>query len=93
MLAALESVDNVYTVENILEIPHPKCVELRGRHGEGTAAHRTALVEYFLHTHPLASWGKVGGGCLYYEEDAALQVVKGNITPDEGEGVCIAGIC
>ena len=93
MLAALESVDDVFTMERILETPDPKREELRGRHGEGTAAHRTALVEYFLHTHPLVSWGKMGGVCLRCEEDAALQVVKRNITPDEGEGICIADIC
>ena len=42
------------------------------------------LVNYFLQTHPYASWEWLGGKLLYLEQDKSVQYVKSHIKPDEG---------
>ena len=67
----------------ILETPDPKWEELRRQHPDHSQL-RTALVEYYLKTHPQASWGHIAGECLYRGKDSALQAAKEWIKHDKG---------
>ena len=81
----------MYDVRRILGTPDPKWVELRVQHRDDSQL-RTALVEYYLKTHPRASWGHIAGECLYYGKDSALQAAKEWIKHDKGMGVCMDGV-
>ena len=58
---------------------------LRGRGSE--EERREKCIDYFLRVSPYTSWEWLGGRLLYWEEDTALQAVKGYIKPNEGECV------
>ena len=77
-------------VRVILDTPNAKWEELRAQHPDDSQC-RTALVEYYLKTHPCVSWQHIAGRCLYWEEDSALRAAKGWITPDNGMGISMAG--
>ena len=87
VLAVLEG---VHDVRKILDTPPSKWEELRAEHPVDSQF-RTALVQYYLQTHPCPSWGHIAGGCLYNEKDSALQAAKEWLKPDKGMGVCMAG--
>ena len=82
MERALRSVD-VGTLEDVLRIPY-----VRGSEEE----RREKCIDYFLCVSPYTSWECIGGQLLWYEEDTALQAVKGHIKPNEGEYVGSTGI-
>ena len=82
---ALRSV-YVGTLEYVLKIP----LSVRGRGSE--EERREKCIDYFLRVSPYASWEWIGGRLLCYEEDTALQAVKGHIKPNEGEYIGSTGI-
>ena len=88
MSAALETVKILLVLESILEIPRPKRSQLRAQHAN-ERDQRVAMVEYYLQTHPLASWEHLAGECLGLEEESALQEVKKGVQPSEGMEICI----
>ena len=85
MERALRSV-GVRRLEAVLWIP--SSVRRRGSEEE----RRVKYIDYFLRFSPYASWECIGGQLLYWEEDTALQAVKGHIKPKEGEYVGSTGI-
>ena len=90
--AALETVKDVERVEYILETPHPKRSQPGAQHAN-ERDQRAALAEYYLQTHPLASWEHLAGKCLFEEEEYALQEMKKGLQPDEGMEIYIVGTC
>ena len=92
MSAALETLGDVWDVEDILETPGPKKFQLSAQHAN-ERDRRLALVEYYLQTHPRASWEHFAGPCLYYGKESALQELKKRVQPDEGMEIFIAGTC
>ncbi len=73
VLAALESVPDD-DVEYILDTPWTK----RG-------LSRTAKVDYYLHTSPVATWERLAGRCLYEDQDSAAKLImRGRPKPEEG---------
>ena len=86
VLAALETVHDLDDVEGILVVNvYDVSDRLRAQHAND-ADYRTALVEHYLKTSPYTSWGHLGGGCLYWEEESALSVCQRNVQHDEGMG-------
>lgn len=86
ILAALESVHDMSTVERILEIPDTKWDQLRRLNPEASPAYyKRALVDYYLHTSPKVTWEALAGRCLYYDQDSAVQaIIKNRPKPKEG---------
>ena len=82
---ALRSVD-VERLEDVLWIPLPV------RESWSDEERREKCIDYFLRVSPYTSWEWIGGQLLWYEEDTALQAVKGHIKPNEGEYVGSTGI-
>ena len=74
------------TLEAVLNIPDK--VATRWSEEE----RREKCIDYFLRVSPYTSWEWIGGRLLYFEEDTALQAVKGHIKPNEGEYVDSTGI-
>ena len=78
MEPALRSVD-VGTLKVVLNIPDEVAA------GGSDEERRVKYIDYFLRVSPYTSWECIGGELLYFEEDTALQAVKGHIKPNEGE--------
>ena len=98
LLAALDTVENAETdlyyfdgcgydhLEAVLDIPFPKWEEMRYRCVEEDT-YRGELVHYYLGTHPQASWNHLAGRLLLFEENRALEKVKGKVKADKGRCV------
>ena len=85
MERALRSVD-VGRLEYVLGIPDHAAT------GGSDEERRMKYIDYFLRVSPYTSWEWIGGLLLSWEEDTALQAVKGHIKPNEGEYVGSTGI-
>ena len=85
MERALRSV-GVWTLRDVLKIP----VSVHWRWSE--EERREKCIDYFLRVSPYTSWEWIGCRLLSWEEDTALQAVKGHIKPNEGEYVGSTGI-
>ena len=60
-----------------LGVPHAVCGEIRNNTNYQTEEEKKeALLLYYLHNVPMASWPSVAGALHYNEEKTALQVVK-----------------
>ncbi len=46
--------------------------------------YRKEWIIHWLETSPYASWSTLGGGCLYWNEEQALAIIKSFIKTDEG---------
>ena len=84
VLAALRTVHDAEILRLVLGVPGRFVMKLRQQLAS-SEEEREALVNYFLQTHPCASWESLGGELLYwqYAEDVVRQV-KSHIKPDEG---------
>ena len=83
VLAALSTVQDV-EMWLVLEVPENIVMKLRQQSGSNEVE-REGLVNYFLQTHPYASWEWLGGKLLYWQHhENAVQHVKSHIKPDEG---------
>ena len=89
MERALGSGD-VGRLEAVLGIP--RSVSRSVRWSVGEEKRREKCIDYFLRVSPYTSWEWIGGQLLHWEEDTALQAVKGYIKPNEGEYVGSTGI-
>ena len=77
VLAALRTVKDVEMFWLVLDVPLYKRHQL--------AHSKKETVNYFLQTHPYASWKWLGGRLLYWQRDEnAVRHVKSHIKPDEG---------
>ena len=95
LLAALGSVENVDTLEDVLGVPQSKRYELRMQSGS-IEERRELVIRYFLQTSPYATWEGIGSRLLYREQYTALDEVKGYMKPHEGEYVVTSdlhGLC
>jgi hypothetical protein len=76
----MSSVENWYDLgpgDGGLGIPANVCNEIRRSTAYHTERERQeALLRYFLHTVPMASWLTVAGALHYREEETASQAVK-----------------
>ena len=73
ILHAVKSVQND-TLRTVLELPFQFWKQSK----EDQVAH-------YLKASPYVSWEHIGGGLLFWGEDAASQEVKQNIKPEEGQ--------
>ena len=85
VLSVLERVRNVSCVGG--DIFHTPWMKLRKQDPDDSQCR----IEYYLQTHPCASWSHVAGGCLRKEEDSALQAAKEWLKPDKGRGFAWLG--
>ena len=78
----LRAMQYVLKLRLVLEIPQ----KLLQQEREGS-------VNYFLQTHPYASWEWLGGSLLFWEQDKSVRHVKSHIKPDEGMYVGTSILC
>ena len=80
-----DEIENSYDgiLENVLDIPDPKCKEMRSYYAD-EEDYRKKLVEYYITISPFVSWNHVAGGLLYWEHHGALEKIKGNVKVDKG---------
>ena len=91
VLAALRTVQDEEMLRLVLEVPGNLMMKLR-RQSASSEEEREGLVNYFLQTHPYASWEWLGGKLLQLQHDEnvvrhdenAVRHVKSHIKPDEG---------
>ena len=80
-----DEIENSYDgiLENVLDIPDPKCKEMRSYYAD-EEDYRKKLVEYYITMSPWASWNHVAGKLLYWEHHGTLEKIKGNVKVDKG---------
>ena len=83
VLAALRTVQDVNMLRHIFEVPYG--MEKKLLQQPASSEEEKGLVNYFLQTHPCASWEWLGGKLLSYcQDENAVRHVKSHIKPDEG---------
>ena len=82
----LRAVQDVWMLGHVLEVPLQVGMKLQQE--------REGSVDYFLQTHPYASWEWLGGRFLFWEQDKSVQHVKSHIRLGEGmyAGMCIKNL-
>ena len=82
IMAAIRTVQDMDILGYILEVPSTKKQELK--RSANDEERKKGLVKYFLDTHPIASWERLGGELLCWGESKAVEEVKVHIKPNEG---------
>ena len=77
-------------ITGILQVPAHKHALLRAQSRGRDDVYRAALAEYYLTNYYSASWEDLGGWLLYYQENAALKILKRHINHEEGVSMCSA---
>ncbi len=75
----METVSDLH-LDAILGTSHHLKNEMERKYND----YRKEWIIYWLETSPYASWSRLGGRCLYWNEEQALAITKSFIKTDEG---------